>query len=101
MSGLFSNDAMYNMDKAEKEINDTRLLIDLKVETQVLLQLLVSKGIVTREEVQSMRETVKRQPQYKAVYDYLDQSKKTAEYYQQNPEQHLKDIMNAKLNGKL
>lgn len=98
---MFSKDANYNMDTALSEINEKKLILDVKVETQVILQLLVQKGIVTREEVSAMRETVKNSPQYKPLYQYLEGASNKAEYYKQNPQEHLKDIMNAKLNGKL
>lgn len=78
-----------------------KLLLDVKVETQVVLQLLVEKGIVSREEVQNMREKVKRQPQYSALYDYLDKNYDVADYYEKNPEQHLKDLLKAKMEGKI
>lgn len=98
---MFTRDANYNMDTALHEINDKKLLLDVKVETQLILQLLVAKGIVTREEVAEMREKVKNSPNYKPLYEYLENSKKTADYYKANPEQHLKDIFNAKLKGKM
>lgn len=98
---MLSKDANYNMDTALSEINEKKLILDVKVETQVILQLLVQKGIVTREEVSAMRETVKNSPQYKHLYQYLEGASNKAEYYKQNPQEHLKDIMNAKLNGKL
>ena len=96
---MLSRDANYNMDTALQEINDKKLLLDTKVETQVILQLLVSKGIVTREEVSEMRNKVKNSPNYKPVYDYLNNAQQKANYYKNNPEQHLKDVFNAKMNG--
>lgn len=98
---MLSRDANYDMDTAMNEINQKKLLLDIKVETQTILQLLVSQGIVTREDVSTMRERVKNSPSYKPAYDYLNNAEKTAEYYKENPEQHLKDIFNAKLNGTL
>lgn len=97
---MFSRNANYYMDDALQEINDKKLLLDVKVETQVILQLLVSKGIVTREEVSKMRETVKGAPQYRMLYEYFDQAESKASYYKDHPEEHLKDLMNAKLKGK-
>lgn len=96
---MFSRNANYHMNDALQEINDKKLLLDVKVETQVILQLLVAKGIVTREEVAKMRETVKNSPQYKMMYDYFDQAESKAKHYKDNPEEHLKDLMNAKLHG--
>lgn len=98
---VLSRDANYNMDTALDEINSKKLLLDVKVETQLILQLLVQKGIVTREEVAEMRNKVKNSPNYKPLYEYFEQAEQKAEYYRQHPEEHLKDIFNAKLNGTL
>lgn len=96
---MLSRNASYDMDTALNEINEKKLLLDVKVETQLILQLLVSKGIVTREEVSNMRNTVKNSSLYKPLYDYLESAETKANYYKNNPEQHLKDVFSAKING--
>lgn len=96
---VLSNGANYNMDDALNEINQKKLLLDIKVETQLILQLLVQKGIITREEVSEMRNKVKNSPNYKPLYDYFEQAEQKANYYKNNPEQHLKDVFAAKMNG--
>lgn len=89
----------YNMDETLTEISNKELLLDNKVESQVILQLLVAKGIVTREEVADMRNTVKNSHNYKLAYEALDVLKNKAEYYKNNPQEHLKDVLKAKMNG--
>ena len=96
---MLSRDANYNMDTALNEINEKKLLLDVKVETQLILQLLVQKGIVSREEVSEMRNKVKNSPNYKPLYDYFEQAEQKANYDKANPEQHLKDVLAAKMNG--
>ena len=96
---MLSRNANYDMNEALDEIKEKKLILDTKVETQLILQLLVSKGIVTREEVSAMREKVKNSQKYKTSYEYLENAEQKAKYYQSNPEQHLKDIFNAKMNG--
>ena len=96
---MLSRDANYNMDTALNEINEKKLLLDVKVETQLILQLLVQKGIVSREEVSEMRNKVKNSPNYKPLYDYFELAEQKANYYKANPEQHLKDVFAAKMNG--
>ena len=98
---MLSRDANYNMDTAMQEINDKKLLLDVKAETQTILQLLVAKGIVTREEVAETRNRVKNSPNYKPLYEYLENAADTAKFYKDNPEQHLRDIFKAKLDGKM
>lgn len=96
---MLSRNANYDMDTALNEINEKKLLLDVKVETQLILQLLVQKEIVTRDEVQSMRKKVKNSPSYKPLYEYFEKAEQKANYYKDNPEQHLKDIFAAKMNG--
>lgn len=96
---MLSNKANYNMDDALHEIEEKRLILDAKIDTQVVLQLLVQKGIVSREEVAEMRKTVSGSPKYKATLDYLESAKQKAKYYQDNPQEHLKDLFNAKMDG--
>lgn len=96
---MLSRNANYDMDTALNEINEKKLLLDVKVETQLILQLLVSKGIVTREEVSNMRNTVKSSSLYKPLYDYFESAEQKVNYYKNNPEQHLKDVLAAKMNG--
>ena len=98
---VLSHDANFNMDLALDELNLKKLVLDVKAETQTILQLLVEKEVVTREEVQKMREVVKNSPKYKLLYDYLNQAEQQAQYYKDNPQEHLKAVMNAKMNGKL
>ena len=98
---VLSNDANYNMDTALSEINQKKLLLDVKVETQLILQLLVAKGIVTREEVSEMRNKIKNSSRYKPLYDYFEQAEQKANYSKANPEQHLKDVFAAKMNGNI
>lgn len=82
-----------DMDIALNEINNKKLLLDVKVETQLILQLLVSKGIVTREEVSDMRITVKNSSLYKPLYDCLNREEQKANHYKSNPEQYYKELL--------
>ncbi len=82
----------YIMNKDLEEIALKKLLLDVKVETQVTLQLLVEKGIVTREEVAEMRKKVKSQKSYQDCYKMLEEEEKTAKIYNKSPEEILMDI---------
>lgn len=44
------------------------------IDTQVILQLLVKKNIVTREEVSDMRNIVSSQPENKKIMDAIEES---------------------------
>lgn len=98
-TNMFSRDANYDMSKAVSEIEIKRLLLDVKVETQVILQLLVKHSIIKPEEVQEMRQIVKSSRNYRSLYDYLDKSQDIANYYNDNPQEHLKELLRRKFNG--
>ena len=96
---MLTNNANYNMDEALHEIEEKQLILDAKIDSQVVLQLLVKKGIVSREEVAEMRKTVANFPKYKATIEYLESAKQKAKYYQNNPSEHLRDLLKAKMDG--
>lgn len=59
-----------NQDKIEEGmLMSQEGMLSNRINIQVLLQLLVEKGIVTREEVASKREYVSKQPIYKNSLD--------------------------------
>jgi hypothetical protein len=89
----------YDLDQSKQELIQKEVIFNAQVDTQVILQLLIDKGICTREEVQLHRERVKQLPKYKATADYLEQAMNGVDYYKSNPEQHLKDLWKAKLDG--
>ena len=47
------------------------------------------------------RAKVKGSSLYKPFYEYLEKAEKTAEYYKQNPQEHLQEILRMKMNGEL
>ncbi|MBR6289423.1 MAG: hypothetical protein IKR19_08810 [Acholeplasmatales bacterium] len=61
-------------------------LLQQKIETQTILQLLVKHGIVTREEVQETRDKVSKMPKYKEELDevtkLIDQVSSNMEFEQ-------------------
>lgn len=63
-----------------------------KIDIQMLLQLLVEKGIVTRDEVATKREYVSRQPMYKNSMEMvhtLQQKNKEGQYFSQEFTKYL------------
>ena len=65
---MLSRDANYDMSKGLNEIEMKRLLLDVKVETQVILQLLVKHNVIKPEEAQEMRQIVKSSRNYRSLY---------------------------------
>lgn len=91
----------YNMDETMQEMVQKEAIFNTQVDIQVLLQIIIDKGICTRSEINLHREKVKDLPKYKATADYINQTKQMVEYYKSNPEQQLKDVFKSKMEGKI
>lgn len=91
----------YNLDETNQDIIQKEAIFNVQIDTQVILQLLLDKGICTRNEIQQHRDRVRQMPKYKVTYDYLEQAKQSVDYYKSNSEQHLKDLFKAKMDGKI
>ena len=99
---MVSNSNMYNPDEALHELQLQEHIFNSKVDTQVILQVLIRNGLTTREEVQELRDKVIiNNPEYKATRDSIEQQKKGFKEAKSNPEGYLKSLLKAKMEGKI
>lgn len=96
-----SNDNYYKPDQALHELMIQQTIADVAVDIQVLLRILVDKGIITREEVSRYREEVRNSPKYKPVLDEIRRQKQAFQAAKDNPQEYLKALFNAKVDGKI
>ena len=96
---MLSNNDKYHPEQALKRITEQELQIPTKIDSQVVLQLLIAKGIVSIEEINDMRKKVSALPKYKTTLDSLLLEKQAMEAAINNSEEYLMALMNAKLNG--
>lgn len=96
-----SNDSYYKPDQALHELMTQQTIVDVAVDVQVLLRILVDKEIITREEVNKYREEVRNSPKYKPVIDDIQRQRKAFQAAKDNPQEYLKAILNAKMDGKI
>ena len=94
-----SNDSYYKPDEALHELQMQETIMKALVDVQVVLRILVDKEIVTREEVQKYRNEVGNSPKYKPVLDDIQRQKRGFQAAKDNPQEYLKAILNAKMNG--
>lgn len=94
-----SNNNFYKPDEALHELMLQEQIVNSLVDSQTVLQLLVLKGIVTREEVIDMRNKVRNSPKYKPVIEDIERQKSGFQYAKDNPEEYLKALFKAKMNG--
>lgn len=94
-----SNDKLYKPEEALHELQVQETVLKTAIDVQVVLRILVDKEIVTREEVQKYREEVSNSPKYKIVLDDILRQKTAFQAAKDNPQEYLKAIMKAKMNG--
>lgn len=94
-----SNDKFYKPEEALHELQVQETVLKTAIDVQVVLRILVDKEIVTREEVQKYRDEVSNSPKYKIVLDDILRQKTAFQAAKDNPQEYLKAIMKAKMNG--
>lgn len=91
-----SNDKYYKPDEALHELMVQETIVSVAVDIQALLRILVEKEIITKDEVNHYRDEVRNGPKYKPV---IERQKEGFQVAKDNPQEYLKAIFNAKMNG--
>jgi len=96
---MVSNDKYYKPEEALHELMLQETIVNTAVDIQTLLRILVDKEIVTREEIAQYREEVRNSPKYKPVIENIQRERKGFQMAKDNPQEYLKALMKAKMNG--
>ena len=96
-----SNDNFYKSDEALHELRTQETIMNIAVDVQTTLQILVDKGVVSREEVAVYRERVRNSPRYKPVLEQIDRQKRAFQTTKENPQDYLKALLQAKMDGRI
>lgn len=96
-----SNDKYYKPEEALQELQIQETILNVAVDVQALLRILVDKEIITREEVKQYREEVRNSQKYKVVLDDIQRQKFGFQAAKDNPQEDLKAILKAKMDGKI
>lgn len=86
-----------NIEQTKNMIMDRDQQLRTMIDVQVILQLLVQKRIVTREEVSKMRNIVRNSERYKLAFQWIDQAKKDLLLYETDPQAILQELIRQKL----
>lgn len=96
-----SNEKYYKPEEALQDLYVQETILNVAIDIQALLRVLVDKEIITREEIKQYREEVRNSPKYKIVYDDIQRQKIAFKAAKDNPEEYLKAILKAKMDGKI
>lgn len=93
--------SVYEPEKLKEEATRNMLIMDTALRLEALIRLLISKGIVSKVEMDYMRKELMEDPKYQAGYKMAEEMVKAAELYEQNPQAYLRGLWEAKLKGKV
>ena len=93
--------SVYEPEKLKEEATRNMLIMDTALRLEALTRLLISKGIVSKVEMDYMREELMKDPKYQAGYKMAEEMMKAAELYEQNPQAYLRGLFDAKLKGNI
>lgn len=96
---MLNNNDYYHPEEALSRISEQEAMLKTAMDVQVVLQLLISKGICTQEEIADMRLKVANLPTYKNTLNTLKTERATMEKAKANPQEYLGALFNAKMNG--
>lgn len=95
---VLRGEQLANLEETRSELIDKALIINTAIDCQVILQLLVEKNIVTRNDVSRMRAVVGNSEKYKASKQWLEQALAELKRAAEDPQWALRQMFNEKLN---
>lgn len=99
MAGV-NKGTVHDPDEALHELMLQEAVVNTAVDTQVILRILVDKGIVTRDEVNEYRKEVRSSSKYSAAIQSIEEQKKAFQLAKDNPDLYYKAIFNSMLNNR-
>lgn len=96
-----SRDAQFRPDDAILELLVQKRILECAVDIQSLLRILVDKGVITRDEMEKSREEVRQSDKYRLPLEEVERQLSGFQKAKDNPNEYLKALFNAKLNGKM
>lgn len=96
---MFSNKDNYDLDSAKNKVDNAKRLINLQIQIKTLENVLIAKGIITELDLNATKQYVMNDEEIKYYMQQLKAVEDKITQYKNNPEQHLRDLLNAKMNG--
>ena len=96
---MFSNNDNYDLDSAQSKIDNAKRLINLQIQVDALKNVLIAKAIISELDIDASKQFIMNDEAVKKALEVLRQAEQKVNIYKNNPEQHLKDLFKAKMDG--
>lgn len=92
---------IYDLDDSKSKVMLLRKILEAQTDIATLRELLDKHGIISKLEFDAAKNYISQLPEFNQMKQYLDQIENQINHYKANPQDHLRDIFNQKLQGKL
>ena len=96
---MFSNNDNYDLDSAKNKLDQAKEILNIKIEIKMLEQVLIAKGVMSKFDLDAAKKYVVSDPNIQEYMLQIAAIEDKIKMYKNNPEQHLRDLFNAKMNG--
>lgn len=97
---MLSEGQLSDLESAARNLSDKQLILNTAIDIQMLLQIMVDKSIISREEVQQKRSVVRNAPKYRNAQLYIDQTAEEIKRFQKDPQERLREMFRRKMENK-
>lgn len=78
-----------NLQELEKEVAEKTMRLEMLISSEAIAQILISKNITSKEEIETMEEKVKNTPEMKKVIKSIKKYERTMRDYLKNPSKYF------------
>ena len=98
---MFSNNDNYDLDSAQNKIDNAKRLINLQIQIEAIKNVLIAKGLISELDIDASKQFIMKDENIRNYIEQLNLAEQKINTYKNNPEQHLRDLLNAKINGNM
>lgn len=94
---MLNLEQLSDLKNTKRDMLNKALIINTAIDIQALLRLLAEKEIITKAEMNRLREEVRSSPKYANAVIYLDQTLNEIKHFENDPQALLREIMQRKM----
>ena len=94
---MLNLEQLSDLKNTKRDMLNKALIINTAIDIQALLRLLAEKEIITKTEMNRLREEVRSSPKYANAVIYLDQTLNEIKRFENDPQALLREIMQRKM----
>lgn len=96
---MLTNNDSYDLDSAQNKLDQAKEILDIKIQIKTLEQVLIAKGIISKLDLDAAETYILQDPKIQEYILQINAVEDKIKMYKNNPEQHLRDLLKAKMNG--